>query len=175
MIYSEATGKYFLCLSFIFAVGSYCWATQVWTTLTCVCGNSERRTICCPIESMVHLLLAGRNRPFDLRCLMNFSPISCKPTHPEMTGNFKHRCRKSCQFQQAKVMCLHLLPSRGVFQRVGQTSLGKPFEDYLRLILVLNTLLSPQRILQRKWFPAAFAENDTQSVLRAVREITGSC
>lgn len=41
----------------------------------------------------------------------------------------------------------------------GGRSPSEPFEDCLRLTLLLNTLLSPQRILGCKWFPAAFAEN----------------
>lgn len=102
-----------------------------------------------------------RNRLFDLRCLLDFSPISWNSPHPEMTGNLKHRCRKSRLSQQPKGMFASALFQRnllgsggrfhwGTFWRLSQTH--SHFE-YL--------LLSPRRILCCKWFPSAFAENGT--------------
>lgn len=111
--------------------------------------------------STVHALLASKTLWwFDLRRPLNSSLLSCNSPHPEITGSFEHRCRKSCQSPQPEVTCWHLLSSRGIFWRVGADFTWEPFEDYLRLILLSNTLLSPQTILRCKWFPAAFVEND---------------
>lgn len=121
--------------------------------------NSEWRNTCCLLESVAHLLLAreGTDSLTDAVSWMSTPcqamPLTQKGWAPSNTGAENHSVSMTWCDVLASALFQAPLPGSG-----GRSPL-EPFEDCLRLTLLLNTLLSPQRILGCKWFPAAFAEN----------------